>query len=58
MNLHNFGLFRFTINAPLKTAQSREGVSYQVMGTWIYCWFYEGKGTLGKGYPVLYYLMS
>ncbi len=33
-------------------------MSYQVMGTWIYCWFYEGKGTLGKVDPVLYYLMS
>ena len=31
---------------------------YQVMRTWIYCWFYEGKGTLGKVDPVLYYLMS
>jgi len=28
------------------------------MRTWIYCWFYEGKGTLGKVDPVLYYLMS
>jgi hypothetical protein len=26
------------------------------MGTWIYCWFYEVKGTLGKDDPVLYYL--
>ena len=33
-------------------------LSYQVIGTWIYCWFYEGKGTLGKVDPVLYYLMS
>jgi len=33
-------------------------LSYQVMGTWIYCWFYEGKDTLGKVDPVLYYLMS
>ena len=23
-------------------------LSYQVIGTWIYCWFYESKGTHGK----------
>jgi hypothetical protein len=34
------------------------GMPYQVMGTWIYSWFYKGKGTLGKVDPVLYYLMS
>jgi hypothetical protein len=33
-------------------------VSYQVIGTWIYSWLYEGIGTLGKVDPVLYYLMS
>jgi hypothetical protein len=29
---------------------------YQVIGTWIYSWFYEGKGTLGKVGPVIYYV--
>ncbi len=35
-------------------------LSYQVMGTWIYIvgFSQEGKGTLGKVDPILYYLMS
>jgi len=39
-------------------AAAKETVSYQVIGTWIYSWFCEGIGTLGKVNPVLYYLMS